>query len=114
LRSDPPKKPLMRLHLRRSAERVLAELAKVGFADITSAAKWGAALALKDPETGGVEIAQGVELVPSADLPPNVSAAISEVKKTKEGISIKFHDKLGALEKIGKELARHVHRSPAG
>jgi hypothetical protein len=39
-----------------------------------------------------------------------VSAAISEVKKTKEGISIKFHDKLGALEKIGRELGMFIER----
>jgi phage terminase small subunit len=92
-------------------ERVMAELAKVAFADISAAVKWGAALALKDSETGEVQIAQGVELIASADLPPNVSAAISEVRKTKEGISIKFHDKLGALEKLGKELGMFIERS---
>ena len=91
-------------------ERVLSELAKIAFANVTDAVKWGAALALKDSETGEAQIAQGVELIESADLPPNVTAAISEVRKTKEGISIKFHDKLGALEKIGKELGMFIDR----
>jgi hypothetical protein len=39
-------------------------------------------------------------------LGDHVSAAISEVKKTKDGISIKFHDKLGALQKLGMFIDR--------
>jgi phage terminase small subunit len=86
-------------------ERILAELAKNGFADISAAVKWGAALALKDPETGDVQIAQGVELIASADLPPNVTAAISEVKKTKEGIRSSFTTSSGRSKSSAESSA---------
>jgi len=90
-------------------ERIMAELARIGFSDITKAVQWGEALALPAVDAGDgskldAVIVQGVALVPSADLPPDISAAISEVRKTKEGISIKFHDKVAALLNMGKQL----------
>lgn len=92
-----------------TVERIMAELARIGFADITRAVEWGEALAVKsladDGEaTGEALIVQGVALIASANLPPEVTAAISEVRKTKEGISIKFHDKTAALLNMGKQL----------
>lgn len=93
-----------------TVERIMTELARIGFSDITKAVQWGEALALPaaraDEDSGPLDpiIVQGVALVPSADLPSDVAAAISEVRKTKEGISIKFHDKVAALLNMGKQL----------
>lgn len=92
-----------------TADRVLAELAKIGFADITRAVEWGEALSIESmngdgEKTGEPLIVQGVAMIASANLPPEVTAAISEVRKTKDGISIKFHDKTAALLNIGKHL----------
>lgn len=92
-----------------TVERIMAELARIGFADITRAVEWGEALAVKSlaaegEATGEPLIVQGVALIASANLPPEVTAAISEVRRTKEGISIKFHDKTAALLNMGKQL----------
>jgi phage terminase small subunit len=92
-----------------TADRVLAELAKIGFADITRAVEWGEALSIESmngdgEKTGEPLIVQGVAMIASAKLAPEVTAAISEVRKTKDGISIKFHDKTAALLNMGKHL----------
>ncbi len=72
-----------------SAERVLAELARIGFADITEA----------------VQVKNGkVMIVDTAELSPDITAAISQIAETKEGVSVKFHDKRAALENLGKHL----------
>lgn len=90
-------------------ERIMAELARIGFADITQAVEWGEALAVNPVTNEGDKalepyIVQGVALKPSESLSADVTAAISEVRKTKEGISIKFHDKTAALINMGKQL----------
>lgn len=36
------------------------------------------------------------------DLPKSVTAAISSIRSTKDGIEVKFHDKLGAINLLGK------------
>lgn len=73
-----------------TVERIIAELARIGFADITDA----------------VEFADGrVTLADSTKLPRDVTAAIAEVKQNVGGgVSIKFHDKQAALINLGKQL----------
>lgn len=84
-------------------DKVLKELAKIGFADIRKAVKWS-------PTMGetivGEDVVQtnGVLLISSDDLDDETAAAISEVSQTKDGIKIKFHDKKGALVDIGRHL----------
>jgi phage terminase small subunit len=72
-----------------SAERVLAELARIGFADITQAVK---------VKSGKVTIAD------TAELGPDVTAAIAEIRQGRDGVTVKFHDKRAALENLGKHL----------
>ncbi|MGJ0533831.1 terminase small subunit [Methylocystis sp.] len=90
-------------------ERTLLELAKIGYADIRKAVRWGEGIAIKDVD-GNEAISNGVAMLDSAEIDDDTAAAIAEVAQTRDGIKIKFHDKLGALEKIGKHLGMFVDR----
>lgn len=85
-------------------DRVLKELAKIGFADIRKAVKWGDGIAVTDPESGVVEISNGVALIGSEAIDDDTAASISEVSQTAQGIKIKLHDKRAALVDIGRHL----------
>lgn len=82
-------------------DRVLRELAKIGFSDIRRAVGWGAAA--PDPE-GDDPPLNSVWLVPSEEVDPDTSAAISEISQTAQGVKIKLHDKRAALVDIGRHL----------
>jgi phage terminase small subunit len=70
-------------------DRVVAELARIGFADIRQVVSWG-------PD--------GVLVLDSTTLSDDAVAAIAEVSKTREGMRVKLHDKVTALEKLGRHL----------
>lgn len=85
-----------------TADRVLQELARIGFADIRELFHWDEERAV---------------YVPSRDLTEDEAAAISEVqaetthyerddgeRETKIKLKLKTYDKLSALDKIGKHL----------
>ena len=76
-----------------TADRVVAELAKIAFADPRDLMEWG-------PD--------GVKLKASADLTEEQAASVAEVSETttKDGgsLRLKKHDKLKALELLGKHL----------
>jgi phage terminase small subunit len=76
-----------------TADQVLEELAKIGFANSGDFFEWG-------PD--------GIRVKPQADLTPEQQAAVAEVSetKTKEGgtVKVKLHDKVAALDKIGRHL----------
>jgi len=88
-------------------ERVLRELGRIAFADPRKVMTWGRS---------------GVKLIDSELLSDDDAAIVSEVSEstTKEGgsLRLKLHDKLGALEKIGKHLGmfieKHEHGGPGG
>lgn len=84
-----------------TVERIADELVKIGFADIRKAVQWGDGVILTD-EDGNEHVVNDVRLTASDKIDDSTAAAISEVSKTKDGLKIKFHDKLGALEKLGK------------
>ena len=94
-------------------DMVLRELAKIGFADILKAVKWGADLPVVNPDTGEVLIANGVILVSSEQLDDDTAAAVSEISQTAQGVKIKMHDKKAALVDIGKHLGMFVDRVDA-
>ena len=87
-----------------TADQVLEELAKIGFADIRKAVQWGEGLAVPDAVTGEIRIANGIGMVGSQQLDDRTAAAIAEVAQTRDGIRIKFHDKRAALVDIGRHL----------
>lgn len=85
-------------------DKVLAELAKIGFADIRNALAWGPEVMVVDEETGETAVSNGVALVPSGKIDNDTAAAISEISQTAQGIKIKMHDKRAALVDIGRHL----------
>ena len=76
-----------------TADRVVAELAKIAFADPRDLMEWG-------PD--------GVKLKASADLNEEQAASVAEVSETttKDGGSLKLkkHDKVKALELLGRHM----------
>lgn len=85
-------------------DKVLAELAKIGFADIRRALDWGPEVMVVDEETGQTAVSNGVALVASDKIDDDTAAAISEISQTANGIKVKLHDKRAALVDIGRHL----------
>lgn len=82
-----------------TAEMVLAELARVGFSNMAHYAKW-------NPD--------GVTLVDSDNLTDDAARCVAEVSQTvtAEGGTVKFklHDKVSALEKLGRHLGMFTEK----
>lgn len=91
-------------------DKVLAELAKIGFSDIRNAIHWGEGIVVRDPESGGIEIVNGLAIVASENIDDATAAAISEISQTAQGIKIKLHDKRAALVDIGRHLGMFKDR----
>ena len=72
-----------------TADNVLREYARLAFADITNVVSL----------TGQSVVVKSLD-----DLLPEVTAAISEVSETKDGLRVKFHSKTAALEALGRHL----------
>jgi len=73
-----------------TADRVIAELARVAFADLGTLAEWG-------PD--------GVRLKPNSELSADERAAIAEISgDAQSGARAKLHDKMRALEILAKHL----------
>lgn len=92
-----------------TVEKVLMELSKIGFSDIRSVVKWGEAVAVED-EDGNLVAAQGVSIVDADKMDETIAACISEIRKTRDGIAIKLHDKRAALVDIGRHLQMFTER----
>lgn len=90
-------------------DRVLQELAKIGFSDMRKLARWG-----EKPEGVNEDGTADwpVELISSAKIDDDTAAAVSEIALTAQGIRIKLHDKLSALDKIGKHLGMFAGDAP--
>lgn len=73
-------------------ERIAAELEKIAFADFSSAAK------VLDTE-------ENADFVNRLARLEKYFPAISSVKSVKDGVEVKFYDKLKALELLGKYAA---------
>jgi phage terminase small subunit len=89
-----------------TADKVLAELAKIGFADIKQYLEYKTAKTVVDydPETGEpiVDYKQIIDVIDSSQVD---GAVIQEVSIGKDGtFKFKLHDKMAALDKIGKHL----------
>ncbi len=100
-----------------TVEKVLAELAKVGFANGSDFARvvvktWTEEI--KDEEgnvTGTKEHKyKAVEVTETDKLDKDKLPAIAWIKATKEGIEVKTNDKIKALELMGKYLGMFVEK----
>lgn len=94
-----------------SQDRVLNELAKIGFADIRKAIRWGDGIAVRvaaeegTPEgEDGVIVVNDVALIGSENLDDDTAAAIAEISQSARGLKVKLHDKRAALVDIGRHL----------
>nr|DAM07024.1 MAG TPA: Terminase small subunit [Caudoviricetes sp.] len=74
-------------------DKVLKELAKIGFSDITD---------FVEIEKKGVFVA--VKIKATEDIPKDKIGAIAGIKEGANGIEIKTNDKVKALELIGRHL----------
>lgn len=72
-----------------SAERVMREVALIALADPRSVMTWGP---------------KGVTLIDSKTLTRDQAAIVAEVAQTKDGIRLKTHSKLDALEKLIRRM----------
>lgn len=92
-----------------TAERVIAELAKIGFADIRQVVSWRPEETLVESEEDGAALGKvrvsRVLVLDSATLTDETAGAIAEVSQGANGsLRVKMHDKPGALEKLGRTL----------
>ena len=101
-----------------TVDKTLAELAKVAFSDIRNVLDWGPAIAVlsvdgDDDANPGYKIMHGLALKSAADISPEAAATIAEVSQAKDGtLKIKLHDKLSALDKIGRHLGMFKDGAP--
>ena len=90
-----------------TAQKVIDELQRVAFSTMDDYAEWG-------PD--------GVTLLPSGEMEPDAARCVSEVSQTqtKDGGSIRFklHDKVQALDKLGRYFKlfteKHEHTGADG
>ena len=104
-----------------TVDRVLLELARIGYSDIRNVLDWGPAVAVLDIQgkaedevashEDGVpvyKIMHGLALKAAADLTPDIAASIAEISQAKDGtLKIKLHDKGKALTDMQRYLGMH-------
>ena len=82
-----------------TADRVIRELARIAFGNMRAVMRWGA---------------DGVSLRESSELTDDEAALVSEVAETVSaaggGLKLKTHDKVKALELLGKHLGMFVDK----
>lgn len=90
-----------------TADRVLQEYAKIGFANIGDYLKVNSREYISGYKTDGEPMyqwEQRIELFDTDDIGRDKLDAVSEIKETKEGVAFKLHDKKGALDSIARHL----------
>lgn len=83
-----------------TGDRVLAEIAKIAFSD---ASDYAQVKQLAPKKKGGIPL-QVVALTPTEELTADQKAAIASIEETQAGIRVRTHDKVKALELLGKHL----------
>jgi phage terminase small subunit len=98
-----------------TADRVLAELAKLGFSDIRKAVLWRANVTgMVEAEDGEQRLAvtNEVQLVDSDKLDDDTAACIAEVSQNAQGgLKVKLYDKRAALVDIGRHLGMFTDKT---
>lgn len=81
-----------------TADRVVQEIARVAFASLRDVMTWGPAGALVRPDN---------------EITIEAAAAIAEVAETKDGVKVKLHNKIAALEQLAKHVGIYQDRTTA-
>ena len=74
-------------------DKVVQELAAIAFADIADYVQ------VKAYDDSPI-----VEIIPTGEIPRDKRAAIASIKQGNNGIEVKLHNKLDALDKLGRHL----------
>jgi phage terminase small subunit len=96
-----------------TVEKIVTELARIGFSDIRDVVQWRSLATDTDTDTGepNARATNIVELKSANDLTPEVAAAIAEVtQQPNGGLRVKLHDKRAALVDLGKHLGMFTER----
>jgi phage terminase small subunit len=88
-----------------TADRVLQELAAIGFSDMRDLTSWGETVVVVDEQTGDVRTVNAIMASDSKSISDQAAKAIKSIGTDKDG-NIKFtlHDKRAALVDLGKHL----------
>jgi phage terminase small subunit len=89
-----------------TADRVLMELAAIGFANISDyveVAEQDVKVDTEDGKQSTIKV-KGVDVFKTKDVGRDKMRAVAEIRQTRDGISLKMHDKVKALEDMGKHL----------
>ena len=102
-----------------TVERVITELARIGFADIRQVVSWRPEVSFIESHgeaQGETKLIQSrVTVLDSATLGDDTAAAVAEVSQSATGtLRIKMHDKVGALEKLCRALGMFIERREVG
>lgn len=97
-----------------TADMILAEYAKIGFSNIRDYLKVEQQEVMTD---SGYLMMKTVDIFETDSIDISKLAAVSEIKQTKEGISLKLHDKKGALDSMARhkgmfvdtKIENHIH-----
>jgi phage terminase small subunit len=93
-----------------TGEKVLKELARIGFSDIRKIMRWGTFV--PPTEEGEPTVIESyVELLDSDQLADDDARAIAEVSKSANGVlKVKMYDKRGALVDLGRYIGLFAKR----
>ncbi|WAG76978.1 terminase small subunit [Metapseudomonas furukawaii] len=96
-------------------DKVLRELAKIGFSDIRKVVRWGETeVRMVDADDGDDLIPyHGLALIDSTEVDDDTAAAIAEVSQGRDGLKVKLHDKKGALVEIARHLGMFTAKGHA-
>jgi phage terminase small subunit len=97
-----------------TVEQLKEELSRLAFSDIRKVASWGPVL-LTDPNSDvAPQWVTRIRTIPSDEIDAATAAAIAEMKNTKDGIHIRMHDKVGALDKLCRMFGLFEQRKAPG
>jgi phage terminase small subunit len=103
-------------------EKIVAELAKIGFSDIRKIVRWRSARVTEEDnaEGGDVLIVKTivnnlVEIVSSDEIDDETAGAIAEISQNEKGnVRVKLHDKRAALVDLGKHVGMFAEKDEKG
>jgi phage terminase small subunit len=96
-----------------TVERIVAELARIGFSDIRDVVQWRSVPVVGELDEGGTSARaiSIVEVKDAAELSAAAAAAIAEVSLRPSGsVRVRLHDKRAALVDLGKHLGMFGER----